>query len=389
MNARLVLILAVVVAILGGGAYYFGQERENLQATSFQKQPMFVGIESKINDVNELRMESQAGGVLTLIRKADQWVIQEHYGFPADNERVTSILKRIATLEKIEPKTKKPENYKRLNVDDPSDEFSLATRITLKAGDVSVADFLVGLNRPPATGGGVFLREYDDLQTWLVEGEFKPKGRLLDWIQRTIINIDGRRISSARIHHPALDEDGKPVGQGAVADLILVAKATPDQEKYSLGAAIPDGYQPKPDHELSAIARIPDFQILEDVRPASEVDMTGAVTSLYETYDGLRILYRSKLQEDGKTWVTLTVEVADRWQGLDAFIEAHKGKDSEAGRIVAEFKAPEDVAAEIKKWSASTSGWAYRLTDYKTKRLTARTGDVVAVTDAKEGQPKQ
>ena len=389
MNGRLFLILAVVVAIIGGGAYYFTQERESLQATAFEKGPMFEGIEAKINNVDTFRIESQEGGVLTLVRKDEQWVIQEHYGYPADNLRVTGILKRIATLEKIEPKTKKPENYKRLSVGDPSDEFSLATRLTLKAGETMVADFVAGLNRPPAMGGGVFLREFDDAQTWLAEGEFKPKRRVLDWLQRTIIDIDGRRISGARIQHPALDKDGKPMGDGATADLILVAKETPDQEKYSLGAAIPDGYKPKPDHELSAIARIPDFLILEGVKPAGEVDMVGASTTLYETYDGIRMTFTSKKQADGKTWTTIAVTAAERWQGLDAFLEAYKGKDSEAGRIADEFKSPKDVAAEIKKWSAATDGWAYNLTDYKSKRLTARTPDVIAAPDAKQGQPKQ
>ena len=389
MNARLFLILAVVVAIIGGGAYYFTQERENLQATAFQKGPMFEGIEAKINGVDTFRIESQEGGVLTLVRKDEQWAIQEHYGYPADNLRVTGILKRIATLEKIEPKTKKPENYKRLRVDDPSDEFSLSTRMTLKAGETEVADFVSGLNRPPATGGGVFIREIDDARTWLVEGEFKPKRRTLDWLQRTIINIDGRRISGARIQHPALDDDGKPMADGATADLILVAKETPDQEKYSLGAAIPDDYKPKPDHELSAIARIPDFLVLEDVKPPGEVDMIGASTTLYETYDGIRIIFRSKQQADGKIWATIDVTAAERWQGLDAFLEANKGKDSEAGRIANEFKTPEEVATEIEKWAAITKGWAYRLTDYKAKRLTARTPDVIAAPDAKQGQPQQ
>ena len=389
MNARLVLILAVVVAIIGGGAYYFTQERESLQATAYEKGPMFEGIEAKINNVDTFRIESQEGGIFTLVREDEQWVIQEHYGYAADNLRVTGILKRIATLEKIEPKTKKPENYKRLSVDDPADEFSLATRMTLKAGDTKVADFLSGLNRPPATGGGVFLRKFDEAQTWLADGEFKPKRRVLDWLQRTVIDIDGRRISGARIQHPALDKDGEPMGDGATADLILVAKETPDQEKYSLGAAIPDGYKPKPDHELSAIARIPDFLILEDVKPVGEIDLVGASTTLYETYDGIRVTFRSKAQSDGKVWTTIDVSAAERWQGLDAFLEANKGKDSEAGRIADEFKSPEAVTAEIKKMSAATDGWAYLLTDYKAKRLTARTPDVIAAPDAKQGQPKQ
>jgi hypothetical protein len=117
--------------------------------------------------------------------------------------------------------------------------------------------------------------------------------------------------------------------------------------------------------------------------------MTGAVETIYETFDGVRLVYRAKKLEDGKTWVTLNLEPAGRWAGLDAFLEANKGKDTESGRIADQFKTSEEVAAEIEKWSASASGWAYRLTDYKTKRLTARTPDVIAKPDAKQGQPQQ
>ncbi len=387
MNLRLLLVLAVVVAAIGGGAYYFGQERKALQSETYQSAPLIAGIEGRINDVDTARLESQEGGVLTLKRGEKGWTIQEHFDYPANSERVTELLKRVAELTTIEPKTRKPKNHKRLNLDDPSGEKSLATRITLKAGTETIADLVVGLNRPEAHGGGAFVRLWGDDQAWLTKGEFKPKRRTIDMIDRNIVNIDGRKVRSARIRHPAPQASRGQTGVGtpAAAEMIAIAKDTPDQENYTLGAVIPEGMQPKPAHELAAAARIGDFLIFEEVRPASQIKMNSPVVGVYDTFDGVRLILGAQAQSDGETWVTVGVEAAPRWPGLDAFLEANKGKDSEAGRIADQFKTPDEVAAEIGEWTRKTKGWAYKLTDYKTKRLTTTIADLV---EAPKPQPQ-
>lgn len=380
MNLRLLLILAAVVAGLGGAAYYFGQERKALQSEAFVGGPLIAGIETRINDVDHMRLESQEGGVLNLDRTADGWTIQEQHGYRANPERVTELLKRVATLTTVEPKTSKPENHARLNLDDPAGENALGTRITLKDGDATVADLVVGLNRPEPQGGGAFVRLWGDDQTWLTEQDFKPKRRTLDLIDRNVVNVDGRRIRLARIQHP-------PAEAGGEGDRFMISKDTPDQETYSLGATIPEGMQAKEDHELSPVARLSDFLILEAVRPASEVQMDKPVVGVFETFDGLRLIYRAQEQADGKIWVEVSAEAAPRSPELDDFIAANKGQDSEVGRIADQFKTPEAVADEIAMWSRKTAGWAYKLTDYKTDRLTSTTADLIEAPKEETAQP--
>lgn len=370
MNLRLLLILAAIVAGLGGAAYYFSQERKALQSEAYVGGPLIAGMETRINDVDHMRLESQEGGVLNLDRTADGWTIQEQHGYRANSERVTEILKHVATLKTVEPKTSKPENHARLNLDDPAGKTALGTRITLKAGDAVVADLVVGLNRPEPQGGGAFVRLWGDDQTWLTEKDFKPKRRTLDLIDRNVVNVDGRRIRLARIQHP-------PAEGGGEGDRFMISKDAPDQESYSLGATIPEGMQAKEDHELSPVARLSDFLILEEVRPASEVEMDKPVVGVFETFDGLRLTYRAQEQADGETWVEVDAEAAPRAPELDDFVAANKGQDSETGRIADQFKTPEAVAEEIAMWSKKTSGWAYKLTDYKTDRLTSTTADLI------------
>lgn len=375
MNLRLLLILAIVVAAIGGGAYYFTQERKALQSEAFEGGALIAGLDTRINDADRLRLESQEGGVVELVRTDGAWRMDSHHGYRANQERVTILLKRVATLKTLEPKTKKPENHARLNLDDPAGEFSLATRITVKAGETALADLLVGLNRPPELGGGAFVRLWGDDQTWLAEGEFKPRRRTLDLIDRNVVNIDGRRIQAARIEHPA--EAATAPRAVAVPDVVVVSKARPDQEAYSLAAATPEGHTAKPDHELSTVARLTDFLIFDEVRPASEVTFEQPVVGVFETFDGVRLTFRAEAQEpDDKIWVTVAADAGPRWYGLDDFVAENKGADSEAGRIADQFKSPEEIAEEIAAIAASTDGWAYKLTDYKTKRLTMTSADL-------------
>ena len=374
MNARLLLILTLVVCVLGLAAHFFSQERQSLQTAIFEPGPLVAGIEDRINDVDVARVESQEGGILTLTRKNGEWAIAEHYGYRANPERVNELLKKVATLKKIEPKTKKPENHKRLNLDDPAGEMSLATRITLKAGDAQVTDIIVGLNRAPAHGGGAFVRLWGQEQTWLAEGEFKPKRRLIDLMDRNVVNVDGRRMRSARIQHPA----ARKAAESPQGETVLIYKDTPDQAAYSLGADIPEGGKPKPDHELSSVIRLPDFLIFEDVKPASEIETDAPqIVGVYETFDGLRLTFRAHKEADGDFWTTVEVDTAEVSPGLAAFVEANKDQDAESGRIADQMKSTDDLTTEIAKWTQQTANWAFKLTGYKSKRLTVDTAEML------------
>lgn len=366
MKLRLILIAIVVVGAIGGAAYYFGQQRKALQSEAYQSTDLIPGLADRINAVDHVRLESQEGGVVELARGDSGWAVTSHFGYPANQDRINSLLKQVATLETIEPKTRKPENHKRLNLNDPAEEDSLGTRITLKVDDDVAADLVVGLNQAPAHGGGAFVRHWGEDQTWLAKGEVKPKRRTLDLLERTVVNIDGRRMRSARIVHP--EGDGEPE--------TLISKAAPAEEAYALAAALPEGWIAKESHELATVARVPDFLVFEAVRPAAEVVMDRPVISVFETFDGLRLTFAAQEQPDGAIWTTITADAAPRTDGVDDFIAAEKGQDSEAGRIAEQLRTADEVAEEVARWSKAVGPWAYKLTEYKTKRLTSKALDL-------------
>ena len=376
MNMRILIALVSAVAVISGGAYFFSQKRQALQSEAYSGGPLLPDLQARVNDVETVRLQSQEGGVINLVRQGGIWVVQDHYNYRANPERVSILLKQVATLEKIEPKTAKPQNHARLNLDDPAGENALGTRITLKANGKEIADVVIGLVSPPDHGGGTFVRLFREDQTWLAKDEVKPRRRLLDLLDRSVVNVDGRRIRSVHIQRSAVKNDAKKS--------IVISKETPSQDKYNLSASIPAGFQPKADHELSSIARVPDFMVLEDVKPATDLKWDHPVETIFETFDGLRLTFRSAVQKDGKVWSAVAAATTNRSLNLDDYIVANKAADTEAGRIAGQMKTSEELAEEVKLLASRLNGWAYRLTDYKAKRLTATSQEVIEKPEAAE-----
>jgi hypothetical protein len=376
MNMRILIALVFAVAVISGGAYFFSQERQALQSEAYTGGPLLPDLQARVNNVDAVRLQSQEGGVINLVRQGGIWVVKDHYNYRANPDRVSILLKQVATLEKIEPKTAKPQNHARLNLDDPAGENALGTRITLKANGEEVADVVIGLVSPPDHGGGTFVRLFSEDQTWLAKDEVKPRRRLLDLLDRSVVNVDGRRIRSVHIQRSDVKNDEK--------EPITISKETPSQDKYNLSASIPAGFQPKADHELSSIARVPDFMVLEDVKPATDLKWDHPVETIFETFDGLRLTFRSAVQKDGKVWSSVAAATTNRSLNLDDYIVANKAADTEAGRIAGQMRTPEELAEEVERLAGRLNGWAYRLTDYKAKRLTATSQEVIEKPEAAE-----
>ena len=73
-------------------------------------------------------------------------------------------------------------------------------------GDETLADLLVGRDRPAEVGGGVFVRKAGENQTWLASGSYQPNRRAIQWLDRNIVNIDSRRVHRVTMQHA--DGDG-------------------------------------------------------------------------------------------------------------------------------------------------------------------------------------
>lgn len=360
--------LAVVTAAVAGGAWYATQQREaTVIADPWQRQPLYPGLLERVNDVTSVRVATQADGTITMTRKGERWTVAEHNGYPADFDKIRAALVELASMDTLEPKTQKPQNFAALNVEDvkaPEGTTTNSIRFTAKAGDTVLADLLVGRTRPKDIGEGVFVRKHGEDQVWLANGSFQPNRRALQWLDRTVVNIDARRIRRVTVLH----SDG---------DTFTVERPDPGSEDLVYASPVPAGMEPKPPHEMNNMASVADFLIFEAVRPAGEIAWTAdPVVSTYRTQDGLTLTLTAVALED-EVWVKASAAPSPRTEGIDAFMAEQKGQDSAAGRIADQLKPADEVKAEIAALNDRLAPWAYRLTDYKSGKVTQRSADML------------
>lgn len=376
MKTRTFIGLAVVTLLVIGGAIWATQERAGVVQAPHERAYLYPGLLQRLNDVTEVRVESTAEGTVTVRKADDGWELIERHGYPVRFERVRETLIELGALETIEPMTRRPENYARLSVDDLDDGTSEAVRVTVAAGGDTVADILVGSTRSGDAVGGVFVRRVGEEQAWLATGSYRPERRALLWLERNIVNIDSRRVREVVMRHP--DGDG-----------FTMVRDRPGDGGWRLETELPEGKEPKPAGEMNAMAGVTDFLIFEDVRPVEELDFTdGAIVSTYDTFDGIRLTIEA-VTDDGRVWARVRADAIERADGIDAFMEEHRDADSAEGRAVAHLASPEDAATQIERVNTRVAPWAYRLTDYKTGKVTHGLADMVQAVPEPEPEAEQ
>lgn len=359
--------LAVVTAAAIGGAIYATQEREAVITESFEREVLYPDLLSRVNDVTWLRVNSQADGLLTMVKREGNWVLEEKHGYFADIEKISQTLVELSSMETLEPKTSKPENFAQLYVEDveaPEGTITNSIHVTVKAGEEKLADLLVGRTRPVDVGGGVFVRKKGENQSWLASGSYQPNRKALKWLDRNIINVDSRRVHRVTMQHA--DGDGFEVRRTDIAS-----------EDMMYGSFVPPGLEPKPAHEMKNMAQIVDFLVMEDVRPADEIDWTSPDSIVwFETYDGQKIAITAK-NEGKHTWFRVVAEEGVVHEDLAGFVAEFKGKDSLEGRIADQMNTAEEAEAEIAMLNQRLAPWAFRFTEYKTGKAVSRSSDML------------
>ena len=96
MNARVVAVLVVLLAALGGGALLVRQQSESQRPADAASlaQPLFKGLQAAAVAAVAIR---QPKGAITIEKKGERWVIAELDSFPADYDKLRDfVLKAIA-----------------------------------------------------------------------------------------------------------------------------------------------------------------------------------------------------------------------------------------------------------------------------------------------------
>jgi hypothetical protein len=340
MTPKNVMVLGLVTVVAVGAAAYSLTSNPTAVTTSVSG-AVFPGLIDKVNAVTKVMIEHR-DKTLTIARGKDGWSMAEADGYPVAAKNAEKVVVQLADLNFYEMKTKKPELYDRLHVEDPTGKESEGRRIRLFDAEGKVlADLVAGRKRYNLVGArkeGLYIRKPDDPQSWLAAGELNVEVRPGEWLVEGIVDISEKDIARAVVRHP----DG---------EVVEVSKPDPKARNFTL-AGIPDGKMLKYETDPDNLAGVPDQLNLEDARKAGAIEFPDdqTIKATFETRDGLSLTLDA-VSKDDSTWARFKAETM-----ADAKPEAQKR------------------AEEINKHVA---GWVYKLPGFKATRLTRRVADML------------
>jgi len=340
MTPKSVMVLGLATVAAVGAAAYSLSSSPTAISTAVSG-AVFPGLIDKVNDVTKVLIDHR-DKTLTISRGKDGWSMAEADGYAVAPKNAEKVVVQLADLNFYEMKTKKPELYDRLHVEDPKGEESEGRRIRLFDAEGKVlADLVAGRKRYNLVGArkeGVYIRKPENPQTWLAAGELNVEVRPGEWLVEGIVDIGEKEIARAVVRHP----DG---------EVVEVSKPDPEARNFTL-AGIPEGKQLKYDTDPNNLAAVPDQLNLEDARKAGAIAFPDGETiqATFETRDGLSLTIDA-VSKDDSTWARLKAGTM-----ADAKPEARKRAD------------------EINK---RVEGWVYKLPGFKATRLTRRVADML------------
>ena len=322
---------AILSAALAGYAVLHG---DRAVSSAPPGEPALPGLAQKLPEIASIAL-FRADLKADFLRRGKGWAVAEKAGYPADPGKIGKLALALADLRLVEPKTRRPDLYPRLEVEKPG--AGKATLVTVKGkSGGTLAQLIVGRERYDRLGtgkNGVYVRRPGDPQSWLARGSLDLSGKLPDWLDRKILDVPQAQVARVSLTAP----DGTK---------LAIARPSPGAPFGIVDA--PAGAKFKSQDEIAAPAAALQSLDLQDVAPAAKLppSAAGAWLAAYQTFDGLEVKL-TLFDRDKQPWIAVAA--------------------SGAGK----------AAAQAKEIEGRVSGWTYRIPSYKAMPLKKKLADLL------------
>jgi hypothetical protein len=326
MRAKSLIAFAAVTLVLLIGAVYAVVAQRGVTTVRTGGDPVFPDLRANINKAAEIDLVF-AAGKLTIKREGQAWLLVEKQGYPVPFDNVRVALVALADLKFLEPKTKDPARYDRLQVEDIGPKATEAVSVTVKdeAGK-TLASAIIGKRNESLygkVGGGTYIRRTGEAQAWLAEGIVKLGVSHKDWVDKLIVSLKKPQVRRVAMTHAAAAES-------------FVATKADDKQAHLALEHMPAGKKLKTEGEIDSIVEIMDGLDLDDVKKEADVQWPSPGDRFeFVTWDGLVVRGEVMSPKQYTYWAKFSADVAP------------------------DAKDPDKVRDEAAKINARVQGWAY------------------------------
>jgi hypothetical protein len=194
MNARVAVVLVVLLAVLGGGAllYSYQERTRRPENVGTLGRPLLKDL--KVADIAAIKIV-EPKATLTIQRKEDGWVIAERRGFPADVAKVREFALKLIGLKVGQSEPIGEKDRARLNLDASGTQVELAGADGKPLGKLTVGKkyFKREVENPdkaPADGRFVALPAEVGTVYTISEPLAQASAKSADWIDRTSFQVE-------------------------------------------------------------------------------------------------------------------------------------------------------------------------------------------------------
>jgi hypothetical protein len=205
MKAKTFLILLSTLFVLAGVTYVMVDFDPSVPAHSPMGQKLFADFPANRIAAIEL---IHVTGSLNLRRQNDIWVVVERFGFPADFEKITDLVRRVTQMRIGSSFEILPDMLGPLQLHDPREvlvpETYKGMRIVFKDADHQpLLDIIVGKARETTAGSGNYVLPQQSRLGYLVDENLRRFGRQSpDWIQSKLLDVDPEAIERVVCEDP-------------------------------------------------------------------------------------------------------------------------------------------------------------------------------------------
>jgi Domain of unknown function (DUF4340) len=343
MSPKVFLGLLVVTLITSVAAVATALREPSAAPVHYGDQPAFTALRANPDAVAKVTLTTP-DGTFTLVRETgDRWAALERFGYTVDSERVRKLIVTLADMRLIEAKTRLPERYGRIEVEDVGSKDAKSRLLRLESADGKVlAEAILGKEQHRLTGSqpsGTYLRHPGEAQSWLASGGVEIDPKVVDWLQTEVVDLAPDRIQRIEIQ-PASGTGYAAARDAEGAPLHLLDLASDET--------------PKKDTELARLASAFSGVQLEDVKPRSDLKWPAVHhTAKATTFDGVEVT--AQLAEiDGDHWAIFDArDVGAAAPANAAQPPAAAAAPANAGQQPADTATASDTGAAAK--TASTS----------------------------------
>jgi hypothetical protein len=282
-----VTVVAVALAV------YATAGRPHIESVDTQGARIFPNLVKDVEGLKSVAIR-HGGDTVSLDWDGKMWRVRERGNYPADSEKVMSLIVGLAQMAKVEGKTKLPDRYARLEVEDPTAKESKSKQVALiDVNGKEMASLIVGKQQQGlgSKGGGTYVRLANDPQAWLVSGSIVAESNAGDWLKKEVVDIKEPAITRVTVIHPG-------------GEKIVISRA-PGAQNFSI-ENLPAGKQPASFYIADDYGRLLNAMLMEDVVPAAEKPLPKdkTITAVVDGAGGFQVTLEMA-EIDGENWVRI------------------------------------------------------------------------------------